>query len=153
MKADISKADAVFGNVVSDLDQISNWRKPKTPPSETVRWDRNPVVGERKGMRFEFFTIGALAEALGRKTVTIRSWEDKKIFPKAEYREKPPPKAKLPDKVSKGRRLYTRQQIEAAVAAAKASGVYDPSNAASANWAEFTRLVWTAWTALRNQPI
>lgn len=153
MKADAAKLDAVFGDVVSDLDHVSNWRKPKTPPSETVRWDRNPVVGKRDGELFEFFTIGALAEALGRKTVTIRSWEVKKIFPKAEHREKPPPTAKLPDKVSKGRRLYTRQQIEAAVAAAKASGVYDPSNAASANWAEFTRLVRTAWAVLRSPSI
>jgi len=140
--------DKVFGNVVSSIDSVSKWREKKTPLPETKMWDRNPVIMKRKGVLCEFFTIGALAEALGRQTGTIRAWEDKKIIPLAPFREPAPPTANLPERVAKGRRLYTHQQIEAAIAAAKASGVYETSNALSANWPEFTRLVRLAWSTL-----
>lgn len=139
---DLDKLDAIFG-----MEQISKWREALTPPSEPQSWDRAPIVMKVKGVEREFFEIGALAEALGRRAVTIRSWEDKGIFPKPRYRTKPPrPSAK--GKVTLGRRLYTRAQIEAVVAAAKVSKVYDPSDTHVADWAEFTRLVRTAWAVV-----
>ena len=51
-----------------------------------------PAPDHEEGRRCpaEFFDIGALAEALGRKPVTIRSWEDKKIIPKACTADEPP---------------------------------------------------------------
>ena len=149
-QAERAKLDAVFGNVVPDIGRISQWRELPTPPSEPTSWDRSPLIRKHKGKSgtFECFPIRALAEALGRRTVTIRSWEDKGIIPPdSPLRDPPPSRAKLPSKVSKGQRLYKREHIEAAVAAAKVSGVYDPSNR-NANWAEFSRLVWTAWGAL-----
>ena len=138
------KLDAVFG-----LQQLAAWRQPpKTTPSEDRKWDSHPLSITVRGVEREFFPIGALAAALGRKTVTIRAWESKRILPGPRYRRPPPVKAPLRDKTAAGRRLYSRQQIDAVVAAARATGVYDPANAANANWEEFTRLVRAAWAEL-----
>lgn len=145
-QADVAKLDKVFGPVVPAIEQVSNWRKHKTPSLEPVRWDHSPVIKKTKGVEREFFLIGALAEALGRKAVTIRSWEDHKGFPVPNAKTKPPAPSNN-GRLTAGRRLYTRAEIEAAVAAAKATGVYDPTD--SPNWAEFVRLVKMAWAALR----
>lgn len=141
--------DAVFGGAaLTSIEQVSKWREPPTPPAEERPWDRNPVQVKYRGELREFFTIGALAAALHRNPVTIRSWERKRWFPPAYYREVAPPSANLPERVSKGRRLYSRQQIEAVIAAAKVAKVYDPADSRIANWSEFTRLVWLVWTSL-----
>jgi hypothetical protein len=151
-RPDTAKLAEVFGDIVPAIEQVSEWRKPKTPPSEPQSWDRHPLIIVVKGVEREYFTIGALASALGRTAVTIRSWEQKRWFPPPPYRTGTPDREPLPGKVLAGRRLYTRRHIEAVIAAAKASGVYDPANALSANWSEFTRLVWLAWKTLREQP-
>lgn len=52
------------------------------------------------GEQVKLYEIGVLAERLGRTSITIRSWEDKGIIPKSEFRSK------------SGRRLYTQEQIE-----------------------------------------
>jgi hypothetical protein len=144
--------DKVFGGAaLTSMEQVSKWREPKTPPAVERRpWDRNPVMRGRKDRpgTFEFFTIGALAEALNRNPVTIRSWEQKRWFPPASYREEAPPTANLAGRVAKGRRLYSREQIEAAIAAAKVAKVYDPADSRTGNWSEFTRLVWSVWKSL-----
>jgi hypothetical protein len=141
------KLDAVFG-----VQQIAAWREPPTPPPDptTRHWDRHPVMMKVKGVEREFFEIGALAAALGRKTVTIRKWEAERLIPRPRYRKKPPQvqdarKMPLPGKTLQGRRLYTRAQIEAVIAAARAARVYDPRDVANADWAEFRRLVHAAW--------
>lgn len=56
------------------------------------------------GQEIELFPIGALAQALGRKSVTIRSWETKEWFPRT-FISGPP-------QVRGRRRLYTREMIE-----------------------------------------
>lgn len=148
MKHDAAKMDAVFGNVAESVSSVSRWREQATPPPEVKSWDRNPVVLKRKGVVEEYFDVAAMGEALGRRGVTIRSWEEKGFLPKAWYRTKPPRPFKNTGKVIAGRRLYTRQQIEAVIAAAKVSRVYDPADSRIADWPEFTRLVRAAWSAL-----
>jgi len=70
----------------------------------------------------EWFTIGALATALGRKEVTIRMWETKGLMPHTPFR-RPPPSNPLPGKAAKGRRLWTRAQIEGVLRIAQEEGV------------------------------
>lgn len=85
--------------------------KPKAKKIEQVSdkpWDRNPRLLKVNGVEMEFFTIGALAEAINRRPVTIRSWETKGVIPKARYRT--PSVGDQP-----GRRLYTRHQVEGMV--------------------------------------
>jgi hypothetical protein len=77
-------------------------------------WDTNPKVLILHGQEVEFFTIGALAQALDREVVTIRKWERLGYIPKATYRAG----GKRQD------RLYTRAQIEGLVAIARDEGLF-----------------------------
>ncbi len=58
-----------------------------------------------------FYTVGAIALALGKTAVTIRSWEAKGWLPKAKFRTPPPRKEQIPGKAIKGKRLYSKDQI------------------------------------------
>lgn len=85
-------------------------------PKIKDEWDRKPRVFQIGGVDREFFPIGKLAEALGRKPVTIRKWERDGIIPKATFR--------MPSDHAQGvRRLYSREQIEGIVKIAREEGV------------------------------
>lgn len=86
---------------------------------ETLPWDATPIKRTIRGKEMEFFAIGSLAQALGRSIVSVRLWERKGYIPIAPYR--------LPDhKGGRGKRLYTREIIEATVAAFDAWGLLAP---------------------------
>jgi len=74
-------------------------------------WDARPVKVE--GDEREFFTIGALAKALGLPTNTVRGWEERDLLPE-------PFRSPEDDW-----RLYTRAQVEGIVRIAKEEGVLD----------------------------
>lgn len=78
------------------------------------------------GAAKRFYTIGAVAQALGRKPVTIRSWEAKGWLPPASFRSPPPAGTQLPDKPVKGRRLYSEHQLVTLVEGAIQYGLSDP---------------------------
>ena len=84
------------------------------PKVEKKPWDNRPIKKTLpNGTDVNMYTIGALATALERPIITIRSWIAEGYIPAAPYR--------LPDKVDKtgnkrkGRRLYTGPMIESAV--------------------------------------
>lgn len=66
----------------------------------------------------ELFTISQLAEALNRRPVTIRTWEQKGIIPKATY-----VKPGINKDPRGRRRLYSRAQVEALVTIAAEEGL------------------------------
>ena len=76
---------------------------------ESNGWDANPIIKTLKGEQVEVFTIGALADALEKKIVTIRLWEKKGYIPAAPYRLRS--KSLNGEKVL-GNRVYTRELIE-----------------------------------------
>jgi len=81
-------------------------------------WDAKPRKYTVNGQETEFFTVGQLAQALGRQPVTIRKWEREGIIPKATFQT--PGK----DGDPRGRRrLYTREQVEGIVRIAHEEGV------------------------------
>lgn len=92
--------------------------QPKPTPAPTApakAWDRNPKTLKVNGVEKEFFTIGALAEAINRRPVTIRSWEMKGIIPLARYRTSGKTK----------KRLYSRRQVEGIVALCAKHGILE----------------------------
>ncbi len=93
------------------------------------------------GVTQKFYTIGALASALGKQPVTIRSWERKGWLPKAKFRTPPPRGEQLPNKTTKGRRLYSQEQV---VFLAEAYGKYvlDPRKP---NWEGFRNHIKTQY--------
>lgn len=144
-----------------------NQPKPKAPPRERKRssrrkvkldhpgerprrWDDSPkvhMVGDRE---VEFFPVGALAMALGRQVVTIRSWEAKGWLPEAVFRS-PAPAGGVPGRETVGRRLYSRYQVELVLRVAAETGVLSLSNrgntAGAAAWAAFAKKVTAEWRA------
>jgi hypothetical protein len=118
-------------NPFSTFDDLKDWpgkKRPVNRPEPSLAeesdadWDARPVVYIYNGVSREFFTIGHLADALGRSPVTIRSWESKGLLPKSPYRSPRPRGESLPG-VAKGKRLWTRDQIEGIMRLAREEGV------------------------------
>lgn len=133
------------GGVPSRAAEQSRNEEPEDD-SAPAGWDARPIVRSLpSGEVVELFTVGQFAAALNRKPVTIRQWEDRGILPTSKYRTPAPSTASLPEKKAAGRRLYTREHVEAAISAAETAGVLDPYNAKGGNWKLFTKLVYDAW--------
>lgn len=82
-------------------------------------WDAKPRTFAVGGVEMEFFTVGQLAAAIGRKPGTIRKWESLGIIPKATYQ--------IPgrDGDDRGRRrLYSRAQVEGLILICEEEGMY-----------------------------
>lgn len=105
----------------------------------TTTWDARPTKKNIRGVDVEFFAIGAVCAALGRPAVTIRLWIRQGHLPQATFR--------MPDKNGiKGRRLYTREQVEAIIAVAEAHGI---RTAERVDWSKHTTFaddVRKAWS-------
>jgi hypothetical protein len=143
---DIDALDALVfpGGVPSRTAVEDQKRKEEASEPPPVAWDSFPIRKTFNGIEKDFFPIGALAMALGRKPVTIRQWEDLGRLPKSQFRTKPPMASHLPGKRAEGKRLYTRAQIVAVIKAAERAGITDPNQ--TANWNLFRDLVVAAWT-------
>ena len=94
------------------------------------------------GVDREFFTVGELARALNRKPVTVRMWEQRGWIPKVKYRTAPPAGTQLPGKPTKGRRLYTKNQVECLVEAVERFRLDDHK---APNWVGFREFIRTNW--------
>jgi hypothetical protein len=90
-------------------------------------WDAKPRIYPTEDGPTEFFTLGQLAKALGRQSVTIRKWEREGIIPKALYQV--PGRNNSPHG---RRRLYTRRQVEGMVRIAEEEGLLADSKKAFA---------------------
>lgn len=128
--------------------QVEARASKKRREESTSGWDEKPIYKLVGGVRTEFFTIGHLAAALDRKPVTIRSWEDKGWLPGSGYRTRPPVGEQVPDRPVKGRRLYTRRQIEIVIDAAADCGVVG-TNLRNVDWRKFKKIVLDGWRSER----
>jgi hypothetical protein len=92
------------------------------------------------GQEYVFYTIGALAEALRRKPVTIKMWLSKRYIPESTWRQPGFPEAFG----SSGVRLWTRAQIEELVALAVDEKMLDgrPQSMSRTNFPERARNLW-----------
>lgn len=87
-----------------------------------------------KGVDTKCYDIGDIAKVLGKKPVTIRSWESKGWMPAPKLRTRPPQGEHFTGKPPKGRRLYTRNQVEYLVHAFEQSNLDDLRHA---DWENF----------------
>lgn len=110
-----------FGNLlVPGKRPLAN--KPEIVPSIPSSWDSKPLKYIMGGEQREFYTIGHLAKALGYSVQSIRAWENKGLLPKSPFRSPKPVRDMLPGR-TKGKRLWTREQIEGILRIAKEEGV------------------------------
>lgn len=126
--------------------RASNQRAPEARVEVAAdRWDSHPKMLPVEGREVELFSIGDFARALNRKPVTLRAWESAGVIPNTRIRTPKPKGAQVPGAAVKGKRLYTRHQVETALAAAQQYGLMaDP---AEADWSGFTTAVIAAWRA------
>lgn len=87
--------------------------------SDTNVWDARPVKYMINGEVREFFTISHLAAALGYSVQSIRAWEDKGALPRSPFRSPRTAKPVAGGRSNKGKRLWTREQIEGIVRLAR----------------------------------
>lgn len=110
------------------------WDKPRLYKEyETAQPDGEVKV-------FRYYTIGAVADATGKSVSAIRRWISAAVIPDAPYRT---------DAIEKtlgnaGRRLWTRQQVEAIAQLAEQNLVAGSSRRSTAR---FSAQVWALWQA------
>lgn len=114
---------------------------------EDKTWDARPYFKLVNGKETEFFTIGALAQALGRPVITIRDWMKKGYLPTAPFRL-PEVEDKHGD-IRKGRRLYSREMIEAAIEVFDKSGLLHLNKIEWSNNQQVTNDLADVWNKLR----
>jgi hypothetical protein len=93
------------------------------PTSDRPVWDDKPARYMVKGEVREFYTISHLAAALGYSVQSIRAWEDKGLLPRSPFRS---PRTRAPvagGRSDKGKRLWTREQVEGIVRLARRHNV------------------------------
>lgn len=118
------------------------------PKVESKTWDARPSMKPLpNGQSVEMFTLGALAEALGRSAITVRTWTLEGVFPKSPYRL--PPVSGKDGKVREGRRLYTRPMIEAAVEVFDKHGLLHLDRVEWSNHKKVTLELSEMWAKIR----
>ena len=144
-------------NLFSDLDTYypgSKKKRRETKPKnkravkDDSDWASNAVFKKLPpGELHEFYQVGALAQALGRPLVTIRYWIKQEYIPQAPYR--------LSDKETKngekmrGRRLYSRAQIDAIVELFGKAGLLDKTRIQWPNQ-QLTNAIAEAWQNIKS---
>ena len=102
----------------ADLDKYYPGSKRKRRDAPAVEnsfptpWTATSIKKLYNGVETDFYTVNALATALGKSVVTLRLWERKGYIPKAPFRL---PAYKKDGSEVSGKRVYTRSLIEISV--------------------------------------
>jgi hypothetical protein len=116
-------SDTIINERFSDLDYPGKTppknRGSKEKPVEANDWDEKPVYYKVNGVKQEFFTISHLAKALGYSVQSIRAWEAMSLLPRSGIRGPRTVRPVAAGRSDKGKRLWTREQIEAILAVAR----------------------------------
>lgn len=138
------------------LDRVPGSKKPRREVTEVAKrlkskvlgesngWDTNPIIKSIKGVETEVFTIGALAQALDKKIVTIRLWEKKGYLPLAPYRLR---SKQLNGTKVNGNRVYTRRLIEIAIEEFTVRGLLGSARVEWKHHSDLTDAIVQRWRA------
>ena len=149
-------SDDLIDSTFSDLDEFYPGSKrkrkavvPKKPEIEPNKsWDAKPYVKTLpSGKDIEMFTIGAVAEALGRPVITIRTWINEGYLPASPYRL--PAKKDVNGEERLGRRLYSRAMIESLIELFDKSGVLYVKRIEWSDYQQLTSEIAEAWSQIR----
>ena len=119
-------------------------REVKVEEPKSTDWDSKPrPTVLPNGKEIDLFTIGALAEALGRPVITIRVWINEGHLPTSPYRL--PTKTDKNGKDHAGRRLYSRSMIESAISVFTKFGVLHVKRIDWDKYRKVTEEIAKAW--------
>lgn len=148
--------DDFIENSFADLDVYypgsKRKRKPvvaKKPEVDTIlTWDSKPYIKTLpNGRDLEMFTIGALADALGRPVITIRAWLKEGYLPASPYRL--PTKKNVRGEDQAGRRLYSRAMIEKVVELFSLAGLLEVKRIDWSLHRQLSNEIASAWNEIR----
>jgi hypothetical protein len=144
--------DATFANL--DTYYPGSKRKRREPKAQEIQpevhWDSKPYVKTLpNGKDIEMFTVGALAQALGRPFISVRVWNENGYLPKSPYRL--PTKKNKNGEDHKGRRLYSRAMIEVAVELFGKFGVLHTKRIEWSLHQQLTKEIAEAWSQILAQ--
>lgn len=121
----MSEVDSAFVDMLGETYPGSTKKrravaKPAPVPDDEDRWDapQHRTMQNVDGAEVEFFYVGAVAIALGRRPNTIRRWLNDGTLPKARYRTNA-------TAIKGSRRLWTRAQVEGMRRIAREEGLFD----------------------------
>jgi hypothetical protein len=135
----------------ADLEYIPGSKKKRRTESANPKkrrlveenvWDANPILKTLGGKEVEVFTIGAMAKALEKSIISIRSWEKKGYIPRAPYRLRS--KTLNGQKVS-GNRVYTRELIEITIEEFAKRGLLGTARVEWSLHTELTHAIVSRW--------
>jgi hypothetical protein len=98
-----------------------------------------------RGEKTAFYTVGEVAKALDRKPGTIRKWEERGFIPTPSFRTAPPDGEQIPGKSLKGRRLYSKKQVELLLYSVEHFGLNNPRGK-GADWVGFKKHIKEHWS-------
>jgi hypothetical protein len=140
-----------FMGLFGDLPNFPGKRVPKNRPNSTRLIDSglgdryNGAKGKEyiiNGKKETFYTIGEVCKALGKRPVTLRMWESKGWIPKSSFRTPPPSGVQIPEKATKGRRLYTQQQLDTLIDGVALFNIADRHRG---DWEAFKQYIQENW--------
>lgn len=144
----------------ADLDRFyPGSKKPRRDPSPTPQrrgpidpsgWDAKPLIKSVRGHEVEMFTIGALAQAIGKSEVSVRLWQRKGYIPNTPFRL---PAREVNGRTRPGRRLFTRSMIEAAVYSFGTRGLIDAPRIEWKHHQDISIELLTAWKKIQESLI
>jgi hypothetical protein len=148
--------DAVFAELEDYYPGSKRKRREVEQPKEKViepkTWDSKPYYKTMpNGTDMEMFTLGSLADALGRPIITIRHWMKMGYLPQSPYRL--PSKPNKNGDIQKGRRLYSRAMIEYAVEVFDRIGLSALERIDWSNNQQVTKDIAEMWDKIRIQEI
>jgi len=140
-----------FMGLFGDLPNFPGKREPKNRPT-SVKIPNSPLDDRYNGAkgkeyiiggeRLMMYTIGEICKALGKSSVTVRMWESNGWIPKSSFRTPPPNTPQIPGKASKGRRLYTQQQLDTLIDAVAQYNIAEPHKG---DWDGFKQYIQENW--------
>lgn len=149
--------ESMFTDLDKEVDYYPGSKRKRRDPKKVEKaakpqisedWAAKPLLKEIKGKTVEFFTIGSLARALNKSEVSIRLWIRKGYLPTEPYRL---PATKMPDgKVVPGRRLYTREMIESAIASFASRGLLDTPRIEWRDHPDLAQEIRDSWAAAKS---
>jgi hypothetical protein len=143
-------------SILSDLDEyypnskrkrkVSVPKKPEIEPD--LSWDSKPTKKTLpNGKDVELFSIGALAAALGRPVITIRTWIKEGYLPASPYRL--PTKKNINGEDHQGRRLYSRAMVESTIELFRSAGVLHTKRVEWSLHRQLSNKIAEAWNDIR----
>lgn len=143
-----------FDEIFSELDDYypGSKRKRRDPAPEKIveanSWEKNAFKKTLpNGNTVDMYTLGSLALALGRSVKTLRFWIDEGKLPTSPYR--------LPNKIGSngkeyaGRRLYSKDMVDATVELFQKYRLMGKDRVEWSNYRNLTTEIAEAWDKIR----